>query len=200
MLRRTKIIIMVHGLWDKPNVFNRLVLRLESIGLRVLAPHLPHGLGNVSIKTLAEKLDNYICETLNEDESFDIVGFSMGGLVVRYWLQRMEGTKRTRRFFSIGTPHQGTFTAQVVPSWLLIGIAEMKRGSIFLKDLNRDVRMLYVVNPVSFFCFWDLMVFPGWEARLLIGKAYKIPVLTHKDLISNSSAIDIITQKILRNL
>ena len=43
------------------------------------------------------------------------------------------------------------------------------------------------------------MSFPGWEAKLSIGDSYDIPVLTHKELITNSSSLDILAKKIFNN-
>jgi len=36
----------------------------------------------------------------------------MGGIIGRYWLQKFDGYKRSRRLISIGSPHKGTLMAQ----------------------------------------------------------------------------------------
>ena len=120
----------------------------------------------------------------------------MGGLISRFWLQNHDGFLRTKRFFSIGTPHFGTYTAQMIPSFLMPGIAEMKRGSRLLSLLNNDLTSLEKVECTSFFTKWDLMSFPGWQAKLSIGDSYHLPVLTHKELITNSRSLDILAKKI----
>ena len=120
----------------------------------------------------------------------------MGGLISRYWLQEHNGFLRTKRFFSIGTPHFGTYTAQIIPSFLMQGIAEMKRGSNFLSQLNNDQSSLEKVECTSFFTKWDLMSFPGWQSKLSTGDSYHLPVLTHKELITNPASIDILAKKI----
>ena len=101
------------------------------------------------------------------------------------------------RFISVGSPHFGTLTAQIAPSSLLRGIAEMKRNSPLLKELNRDVSLLQTIECCSYFCNLDLMVFPGWQAALPLGPRYSVPVLTHKQLISHPVSLEILTQAIL---
>ena len=162
-------------------------------------PHLPHNYGKTSLKHLALDLDSKIEELVGPEIEIDIVGFSMGGLISRFWLQNHGGFLRTKRFFSIGTPHFGTYTAQMIPSFLMPGIAEMKRGSRLLSLLNNDLTSLEKVECTSFFTKWDLMSFPGWQAKLSIGDSYHLPVLTHKQLITNSSSLDILAKKIFNN-
>ena len=193
----SRYIVLIHGLWDTPSIFKRLSICLEQEGFIVLAPHLPHELGRVPLQSLGEELDRYIEDKLGEEIVVDIVGFSMGGLISRYWLQNMSGFKRVKRFISIGSPHHGTFTAQLVPSSLFTGVSQMKRGSFFLKELNKNVNYLEKIYCISFFCWLDLMVFPGWEGVLPVGPTFALPVLTHKGLIYNPKAIEIIMRELL---
>ena len=198
MLSDSNYIVLVHGLWDNPCIFDKLAKKLTENGFIVLTPHLPHKLGRISIRVLAEDLNSYILKELGEDIPFNLLGFSMGGLISRYWLQRIGGSKRTKRFISLGSPHKGTFTAQLVPFSVLPAIAEMKRGSHFLKDLNKEIRSLKMVECSSYFCLLDLMVFPGWQAVLPLGSSFSMPVLTHKGLIFNSQSVDILTEQFLQ--
>ena len=87
----------------------------------------------------------------------------------------------------------------MIPSFLMPGIAEMKRGSSLLSQLNNDLTSLGKVECTSFFTKWDLMSFPGWQAKLSIGDSYHLPVLTHKELITNSRSLDILAKKIFNN-
>ena len=189
-------IFLVHGLWNNPRLFEKLVKKIKEDDYELFIPHLPHKYGHTSLSRLARDLDFKIQELVSPETEIDIVGFSMGGLISRYWLQKCNGFLRTKRFFSIGSPHFGTFTAQMIPSFLMPGIAEMKRGSSFLSQLNNDLTSLGQVECTSFFTKWDLMSFPGWQAKLSIGKSYHLPVLTHKELITNSSSLDILAEKI----
>ena len=161
---------------------------------------MPHKFGKTSLLRLARDLDSKIEELVGPEIDIDIVGFSMGGLISRIWLQNHNGFLRAKRFFSIGTPHHGTYTAQMIPSFFMPGLAEMKKGSKLLAQLNNDLTSLQMVECISFYTKWDLMSFPGWQAKLSIGDAYHIPVLTHKELITNDTSLDILAEKIFKNI
>ena len=191
-------IVLVHGLWDTPRVFRRLSKKLEQKGFSVFIPHLPHKYGATSIRNLAKDLEVYILDKFGSEKLIDVLGFSMGGLISRFWLQKMGGALRTKRFISVGSPHQGTFTAQLIPACLFAGIAEMKRGSRFLRELGDDVHLLRNVECISFYSATDLMVFPGRQAVLPLGRNFPIPVLTHKELIHSQLSIELIVKGILR--
>ena len=192
-------IFLVHGLWNNPKLFEKLIKKIKVDDYQLYRPHLPHKFGKTSLRRLAKDLDSKIEELVGPEIEIDIVGFSMGGLISRLWLQKHNGFLRTKRFFSIGTPHFGTYTAQMIPSSFMPGIAEMKRGSSLLSQLNNDLTTLEKVECISFFTRWDLMSFPGWQAKLSIGDSYHIPVLTHKELINNPISIDILAKKIFEN-
>ena len=46
-------LVLVHGLWDTPCLFHRLIQGLDQPDRPLLAPHLPHGLGWVPLRELA---------------------------------------------------------------------------------------------------------------------------------------------------
>ena len=190
-------LVLVHGLWDSPRLFNRLARRLDAHQWPVSVPHLPHRLGAVPLVTLAERLDDHIRQRWGDGCVIDLLGFSMGGIISRVWLQQLGGARRTHRFISVGSPQRGTLTAQWIPRWLLAGLADMKRGSALLRSLNADPSPLRELDCVSCFCSCDLMVVPGWQARLPVGMVRSIPVLTHQQLIAHPHALDVLMQILL---
>ena len=44
----TRPLVLVHGLWDTPRLFCRLIQAIDRPQRPLMAPHLPHGLGAVS--------------------------------------------------------------------------------------------------------------------------------------------------------
>ncbi len=190
-------LVLIHGLWNSPLIFNRFLSRLDQPPSMVLAPFLPHSFGRKNIRSLAINLDEQIVARFGSDTPIDLLGFSMGGLIARVWLQEMFGYQRTIRFFSVASPHKGTLTAQLVPYHLFPGIAEMKIGSTFLRSLNSFPNYLYEVRCRSYFSYWDLMVFPGFRSILPIGPSVSVPVFTHKSLIKNFKAINLIANDVL---
>ena len=186
----THPLVLMHGLWDTPRLFRRLIQAIDAPEQPLLAPHLPHGLGVVPLREMARRLDRAIQERFGPDTEIDLFGFSMGGVIGRIWLQELDGALRTRRFFSVGSPQQGTFAALPIPRLLLAGAADMKPGSAVLRDLNRSDTALADVACRSYFCRWDLMVCPGWQAVLPVGPQVELPVWTHQQLIAHPLAVN----------
>ena len=190
---------MIHGLWDNHHAFDCLINELNSLNISVFAPDLKHDFGRISLIDLAVQLDEYISSNIGENIPIDLLGFSMGGLVARIWLQNMGGDRRVGRFISVGCPHKGTLLAQLIPPFLFRGISEMGRQSPLLLDLNSNISKLANIECISFFCRWDLMVLPGWQAALPIGKAFEMNVFTHKSMIINHKAIDLLVDAIIND-
>ena len=44
-----------------------------------------------------------------------VVGHSLGGLIARYYVQRQGGDRRVESLVTLGTPHQGSVLAHVLP-------------------------------------------------------------------------------------
>jgi len=121
----------------------------------------------------------------------------MGGIIGRYWIQKFNGYKRTRRFISIGSPHKGTLMAQLVPKFPFRGISEMKIDSEFLRELEKNDFFLDDIECINFFTYWDLMVFPGWWTNLNLGEKISVKVYKHRNLVRNSFSVEKIIEKIM---
>ena len=193
-------IILLHGLWNNPNIFTPLVKKLEGFNIKIHAPFFPHCFGKVDLLDLAKILDEYISKNLESNIKVNLLGFSMGGLIARIWLQKMNGASKTKRFISVGSPHKGTFIAQIMPYYLFAGIAQMKRKSSLIMELNSDYSSLKDIECISFFCPWDLMVLPGWQAILPVGEKFSIPVAFHRELITSPMAIEMLVASILADI
>ena len=190
-------LVLVHGLWDSPILFNKLLKILDYPPDFIFAPFLPHKFGRTPLMHLAHLLDELIRSNYGESRKIDLLGFSMGGVVSRIWLQELGGISRTRRFFSVGSPQKGTLLALPVPYIFFPGIADMKPNSRLLRKLNVNYQKLQLINCRSYYCKWDLMVSPGWNAVLPVGKVSKIKVSTHKQLITNIRSIKFLKKEIL---
>lgn len=191
-------LVLVHGLWDSPRLFRRLVERLGGARDPLLIPHLPHGVGIVPLEELAGQLGRQIEAAFGAEQPLDLLGFSMGGVIGRTWIQLQGGHRRVRRLISVGSPQRGTLTALPWPRPLLAGIADMKHRSRLLRRLNTDLGALAAVECLSYYCPTDAMVVPGWEAVLPVGDRRRLPVWTHQQLIRDPRAIEVLARELLR--
>ena len=189
---------MIHGLWNTSSIFSSITSKLDDIGIEYFAPTLNHSYGMTSIVDLTNKLNELILEKYGSKKELDILGFSMGGIIARYWIQEFNSIRRTRRFISIGTPHKGTLIAQLVPKYPFRGISEMKINSRFLRELAKNDFFLDDIECINFFTYWDLMVFPGWWTNLNQGRKISVRVYKHRNLVRNKSAVDKIIGEIIK--
>ncbi len=151
-------IILVHGFLDTGRVFRRLSQRLTDAGHTCSAPTLRPTDARHGLPDLAEKLARHIQTTIEPGEPFALVGFSMGAIVARYYLQHLDGAKTARAFFTISAPHRGAWTAYLYPG---LGTRQMRPGSEFLRSLDESAQVL---NGLPVYCYWtpvDLMVPAG---------------------------------------
>ena len=197
VLERGNPIILIHGLWNTSSIFSSITPKLDNIGIEYFAPTLEHSYGMTSILDLTNKLNELILEKYGLEKEIDILGFSMGGIIGRHWLQKFNGYKRTRRLISIGSPHKGTLMAQFIPKYPFKGISEMKINSKFLRGLAINDVFLNDIECINFFTYWDLMVFPGWWTNLNFGKKISVKVYKHRNLVRNKFVVDKIIDEII---
>ncbi|WTE15579.1 alpha/beta fold hydrolase [Streptomyces uncialis] len=101
-------VVLLHGFVDNRSVFVLLRRVLGRHGRRVEA--LNHSPLTCDIRTAAEVLGRYVeelCERSGQPR-VDLVGHSLGGLIGRYYVQRLGGDARIRTLVTLGTPHSGT--------------------------------------------------------------------------------------------
>ncbi len=138
--------------------------------------------GDCGLDRLAHQLDTYIQATLPHQQPFDLIGFSMGGIVSRYYVQRLGGLDRVQRFITISSPHNGTLTAHLSQR---PGCMQMRPNSPFLNDLNRDARMLEKLNFTSIWTPMDLMIVPATSSQLQVGRNVQVNVPLHSWMVQD---------------
>jgi triacylglycerol lipase len=183
-------ILLVHGIWNTGQQFARLQAELERAGIGpVRTVDLLPNSGAAPLSTLAHQVGDAARRLLEESGSqrIDVVGFSMGSLVCRCWIQRHGGRKLVRRFVSIAGPHRGTLSAYALS---LAGVRDMRPGSALLADLEQPDD---VWNEVELHCLWtpfDLMIMPGKSGVLSEARSvHRFPVLLHRHMIQDRRVI-----------
>ena len=103
--------LLVHGINDDARSLAPLADGLTRAGFQdVQRVELKPNDGAAPICVLAEQVAEAArsLHARTGSARIDVVAFSMGALVSRYYLQRLEGRDHVRRFVSISGPHAGT--------------------------------------------------------------------------------------------
>jgi len=187
--QRRRTVVLVHGIWDTSRVFARMGRWLEAHGYRALAVDLKPSDGSVGLEKLAEQLREFVDVQHAAGESFDLVGFSMGGLVSRYYVQRLGGLERVGRLITISSPHRGTYWAYT--TWNL-GSRQMRPGSQFLVDLDRDIQSLERVKVASIWTPLDLMIVPAGSSRLGVGVRFPVAIGLHAWMVKSTRCFEVV--------
>ncbi len=172
-------VVLVHGIYSSSGDMIRLKRHLEREGRSVFCLDLDPCDGRCGLDELAGQLDAFI-EAKVPRGKFDLVGFSMGGLISRYYVQRLGGIGRVDHFVTLASPHQGTVMAGMNG---LPGVRQMRRNSDFLRDLERDQESLRRVKFTSFYTPLDLMILPAQSSALPQARNVRIWALSHPSLI-----------------
>ncbi|HBQ99178.1 MULTISPECIES: alpha/beta fold hydrolase [unclassified Roseofilum] len=184
-------VLLIHGIDDTGAVFRKMAVVLEGQGWLTHALDLVPNNGQVGLDRLAEQIQGYIERTFSQDTRFDIVAFSMGGIISRYYLQRLGGLERCDRFITLSSPHHGSLMSYVRQN---PGCVQMRPNSQFLQDLNRDFDQL---NSVQFTSIWtpnDLMILPAKSSNVPVGKNITVPVLIHPWMLTDDRIIELVGQ------
>ncbi|HEX8296606.1 MAG TPA: alpha/beta fold hydrolase [Chthoniobacteraceae bacterium] len=172
-------VLLVHGIYSSSRDLRRLADHLRREGHQVQLIDLNPNCGRAGIDTLARQLASYIEEHVAAPK-FDLVGFSMGGLVSRYYVQRLGGLKRVNHLVTLAAPHHGTIMAGFNR---LPGVLDMRRDSQLLQDLSRDVDCLQQVRFTSIYTPLDLMIVPAHSSVMPQAENIRIWALMHPSLI-----------------
>jgi triacylglycerol lipase len=186
-------VILIHGIWDTKTIFNKMSAHLTQLGWSVHSLNLLPNDGSLGLDLLAKQLAEYISETFHPEQSIDLVGYSMGGIVSRYYVQRLGGINRVQRFITISSPHNGTVTAYSLP---LPGYLHMRPDSDLLRDLNQDVTMLKRINFTSMWTPFDVMILPAKSSKMPVGKEVKLNVLLHRQMVTDSQSINALVEEL----
>ncbi|MBD1218341.1 MAG: triacylglycerol lipase [Aphanizomenon flos-aquae Clear-A1] len=194
MVTKQNPVLLVHGINDTGAVFNKMAFYLRQQGLSVYTVDLIPNNGSEVLEKLAQQVANYVNDTFEVARPVDIVGFSMGGIVSRYYIQRLGGINKVQRFITISSPHKGTIIAY--GTWLA-GAVQMRPNSDFINDLNADFKMLKQLNFTSIWTPYDLMILPATSSRLGIGKEVTIPVILHPLMLTDTRTLTIVADALI---
>jgi triacylglycerol lipase len=164
----TTPVLLVHGIVDNRSIFALLARALRRRGFGVV-----HAV-NFSVLTAftgdirdaARELGHHVerlCASTGSDR-VHVVGHSLGGLIARYYVQRLGGDARVDTLVTLGTPHEGSLIAHALPPTRVP--QQLQPGSDLLRELEEpapDCR-------TRFLAVWsrqDQLIIPQRAARLV---------------------------------
>jgi triacylglycerol lipase len=146
--------LIIDGIWGSHRRWERLRSRIaQEVGPCMIWRY--DNSGRVSIEALGKALSS---ELHKLDVPVNLVGYSMGGLVIREALRQSPESK-VKKVALLNSPHRGSAAAFLVP---LFACREMRPGSAFLRQLNAAP---WRYPTLVTWCPFDLMVFPGSSGR-----------------------------------
>ena len=187
-------VVLVHGIFEDGVSFAPLVTRLENHGIKCHVPQLKPNDARDGIDQLAESLKEGIDKEFGPTERFAMVGFSMGGLVSRYYLQNLGGAQRCDTFITVSSPHHGTKMAYACPGK---GARQMRPGSSFLKNLEDTEDRLGEIPVVSYRTPMDLIILPTESSVWKRAENISQPVILHPLMLYSKPVLDDIEKRLV---
>lgn len=157
-------ILLVHGIVDNHTIFDPLERALRRRGFTDLSS-FDYGLLTTDVRATALDLATAIERLVAESgyEKVHVIGHSLGGLISRYYVQRMGGHERVHTLVTLGTPHQGSALARV--GSMLPLVRQLRPDSDLIEEFNEpapscDTRFL------AFYSDLDQLIVPSRNARI----------------------------------
>jgi pimeloyl-ACP methyl ester carboxylesterase len=126
-------VVLVHGLVDNRSIFAVMRRSLRRRGFAQVCSWNYSPLSS-DIARCAADLGAHVervCEQTGH-ERVHVVGHSLGGLIARYHVQRQGGDRHVESLVTLGSPHQGSVLAHLLPTPL---VRQLRPGSALLQEL-----------------------------------------------------------------
>lgn len=184
-------VVLLHGLAMNRTNWVWVGSRLASRGIGPL--YATSYFSPQAVRRSAMHLKSFIERVIaREDaEQVDIVAHSLGGVVARYYIERLGGKRRVARLVTIASPHRGTLLGRI---GLVTSAKELAHGSDFLDDLGSP-------SPgVAYTSIWsraDAIVVPAESASIApAGEDRVFDDLGHLSLLLSPRVVDAVAERL----
>ena len=181
-------ILLVHGIIDNHSIFTLLERALRRRGFRTVSSY-DYGLLTRDIPSAAELLGEAIQKLVANSgyERIHVIGHSLGGLIARYFVQRLGGDAHVHTLVTLGTPHQGTQLARPLRAFPLVG--QLTPQSSVIRELAEPA-LACQTRFVAFYSDIDHLIWPRRHARIehpdLKARNIEAPGVGHLSMPNNS--------------
>ena len=156
-------IILLHGYFHNRSGFLVMRRALKRFGFRFVDTMNYNAIGH-DVQELAAQLAARVDHVLERTGATQVhlVGHSLGGIVARYYVQKLGGDEKVHTCITLGSPHKGTHAAYIGRGR---AARQLRPGSSFLRSLTRSSREL----DTRFVCYYsnlDGLVLPPSNAKL----------------------------------
>jgi pimeloyl-ACP methyl ester carboxylesterase len=185
------VVVLVHGLLATAGAFRPLRARLEGeLGVKTASfTSVPF----TSVRRIAKQLE-VILATIPDGARIHLVGHSLGGVVVRWFVQERRAGLRVVQTISMGAPFGGAPLAKKLP--VLVG-AELHPKSSLLSRL-RETAHGHPVPHLSIAGTHDKTAPPHSTSTLPHGDLIMLDGLGHNGLLFDQEAMNIVLTRIAR--
>src|SRR6478609_9109214 len=158
-------ILLVHGIADNHAIFTVLDRALRRRGFSDVSS-FDYGLLTSDVRGAARDLQHAIDQLCADSgyERIHIVGHSLGGLIARYYIQRMDGHRRVHTCVTLGSPHQGTVLARIGMAVPLV--RQLAPDSDLIAELATPAPDC-TTRFLAFYSDIDHLILPHWNATIV---------------------------------
>lgn len=103
------MLVFIHGAASYPQRFDWLAAKLAKAGWTAQR-RFTYDCRDEWIEDIARQLEEFIHSEAGDRETV-IIAHSMGGIIGRYYVEKLGGAKRTKALVLLGTPNRGTTSA-----------------------------------------------------------------------------------------
>ncbi len=180
-------ILLVHGIIDNHSIFALLERALRRRGFSDLS-WFDYGLLTRDVRQAAVDFGAAV-ENLTSESGYErihVVGHSLGGLIARYYVQRMGGHEHVRTLITLGTPHAGTELARI--GQLMPLVRQLRPTSDLIRELAEPAPGIRT-RFLAFYSDLDHLILPSRNARIehpdLLARNVGVSGIGHLSLPNN---------------